>query len=221
MNRTVFMDDGFNLYHSLSDAEKDAGGAPAKWLDLRSLCTSFLFHVGRAVGEPASLRGIYYYSAPPNHEPAARQERHRLYMRCLRATGVAVELSRFKPKHVYCGACQRYIKTREEKETDVAIAVRLFETCFRGEAESIVLVTGDSDQAPAVRACQRLFPAVRAVFAFPYKRTSSELRTLAPASFSIKLQSVLRHQLPDPLVLPSGEPLFMPPSWRPVSPETP
>lgn len=219
MRRTVFLVDGFNLYHSLAEAERVAGGKPVKWLDLRSLCSSFLFHVGNTTCDEASLERIHYFSAPPSHDPAARQERHRLYMQCLRATGVIVELSRFKMKEAYCRKCGSYFKAREEKETDVAIATRLFETCFRSEAESVVLVTGDSDQAPAVRACQRLFPSTSILFAFPFRRSSSELKVLAPDSFSIGLPSIVRHQLPNPLVVSPGKQLQMPESWRPVPPD--
>lgn len=221
MRRTFFLVDGFNLYHSLVEAERLAGGKPVKWLDLRSLCTSFLFHVGNCTRDQASLERVYYFSAPPSHEPVARQDRHRLYMQCLRATGVIVELSRFKMKEVYCRKCGSYFKTREEKETDVAIASRLFETCLRSEAEAVVLVTGDSDQAPAVRACQRLFPSTAIFFAFPFRRSSSELKVLAPDSFSIGLPSIVRHQLPDPLVVSSGRELHMPESWRPAPPASP
>lgn len=42
MNRTVFIVDGFNLYHSVVDAARDAPGATTKWLDLRKLCSSYL-----------------------------------------------------------------------------------------------------------------------------------------------------------------------------------
>jgi len=35
MNRTIFLVDGFNLYHSLIDAQRDSGGSSAKWLDLK------------------------------------------------------------------------------------------------------------------------------------------------------------------------------------------
>ena len=39
-NRTVFLVDGFNVYHSLRDAEADLGGVSTRWLNLRSLLSS-------------------------------------------------------------------------------------------------------------------------------------------------------------------------------------
>ena len=41
MNRTTFLVDVFNLYHSVKEAGKDLG-VPTKWLDLRSLLSFYL-----------------------------------------------------------------------------------------------------------------------------------------------------------------------------------
>lgn len=213
MNRTIFLVDGFNLYHSLVQAQLDAGGTSAKWLNLKSLCCAFLPLVGRVSGERAFPERIYYFSAPPIHRSQGKQDRHTLYVRCLRATGINVELGRFKSKTRNCPLCQKKLTMHEEKETDVAIAARLFEICHSDEAESIVLVTGDTDLAPAIRTCKRLFPAKFILFAFPYRRTNSELVAIAPESFSIKRRSCLRHQFADPLVLPDGTSVAKPANW--------
>jgi hypothetical protein len=126
---------------------------------------------------------------------------------------VNVELARFKPKDVYCPRCRSYFVSHEEKETDVAIAARLFEVCQSDETETIVLMTGDTDLAPAVRTSKRLYPSKLIFFAFPYKRTNSELVGIAPESFSIKLRTCLRHQFADPLVLPDGTSISKPTNW--------
>ena len=42
MDRVTFIIDGFNLYHSVCDAERDLKGASTKWLDIKSLCSSYL-----------------------------------------------------------------------------------------------------------------------------------------------------------------------------------
>jgi uncharacterized LabA/DUF88 family protein len=213
MNRTVFLVDGFNLYHSLVEAERDAPGKTTKWLDLKSLCSSYLPVASRAFGEWASLQRIDYFSAPPTHRSRPKQDRHKLYMRCLRETGISVELGRFKHKHLRCPNCGQCFLAHEETETDVAIATRLFEDCHLDEAETVILMTGDTDLAPAVRSCKRLFTDKVILFAFPYRRTNAELAALAPESFSIKLRSCRAHQFPDPLVLSDGTELHKPTNW--------
>jgi len=87
MNRTVFLIDGFNVYHSAAQAQFDARGATTKWLDLKNLCSSFLPIAGQASAERATLERIYYFSAPPTHRSKDKQQRHSLYMKCLRGTG--------------------------------------------------------------------------------------------------------------------------------------
>jgi len=213
MNRTVFLVDGFNLYHSLIEAQCDTQGTTTKWLDLNRLCVSYLSIAGRLATERADLEQIYYFSASPTHRSQVKQDRHTLYMKCLRATGVTVELGRFKYKNLFCPKCRSNFVAHEEKETDVAIATRLFEICQSDQADTIILMTGDTDLAPAVRTCKRLYPSKLIFFAFPYKRTNVELKGIAPESFSIKLRSCLRHQFPDPLVLSDGTPLRKPTDW--------
>lgn len=172
---------------------------PSKWLDLTALCTRFLKTSAELRGEPATPVGIDYFFAVPTHRPADQQARHALYMRCLTGTGVQVHLSQFKG--------------HKEKETDVAMASKLFEICYEDLADSVVLVTGDTDLAPAIRTCQRLFPRKTLIFALPYRRANDELRRLAPGSFKIRAGTYFANQFPDPLVLPDGTTIAKPASW--------
>jgi uncharacterized LabA/DUF88 family protein len=213
MARVGFLVDGFNLYHSLVEAQRDAGSKTTKWLDLKRLCSSYLALAGQIAGERAELERIYYFSASPTHRSQDKINRHALYVRCLRATGIDVQLGRFKKKTVHCNWCNRDFFTHEEKETDVAIATKLFEICHLDQADMTILMTGDTDLAPAVISCKQLFPSKPVLFAFPYKRTNTELVKIAPESFSIKLKSYLRSQFPDLLVLPDGTRLRKPSVW--------
>jgi len=64
---------------------------------------------------------------------------------------VRVELFRFKEKKFWCNHCRNIIIRHEEKETDVAIAVRLFESFYTDESDTVVIMSGDTDIAPAVQ----------------------------------------------------------------------
>ena len=213
MNRTTFLVDGFNLYHSLIQANRDSSGSTTKWLDIGALCVSYLPIVGEKSGQKAALESIYYFSAPPTHRSMDKQKKHALYLSCLKATGIIVRLGRFKKKDVWCKNCKTRFKAHEEKETDVAIAVKLLEICHLNHCHSVVLVTGDTDLAPAVLTAQRLFPNINILLAFPYQRTNAELAKIATESFSIKLKSCLRNQFPDPLVIDGGKIFNKPTSW--------
>ena len=198
MNRTTYLVDGFNLYHSLCDAELDFSRT-TKWLDLHRLCSDYLPEVGKAHGEKTSLGDIWFFTAPPIHKSPAKQARHDLYMRCLRGTGIRVELGQFK--------------AHKEKETDVAIACMLLRIGHQESADSVVVISGDTDLAPAARTFIDLFPSKTLLFAFPYNRANDELRHIARGSFKIHAKAYFKRQFPDPLVLEDGTSLRKPSMW--------
>ena len=211
MNRTEFIIDGFNLYHSLREAARLSGGRGTKWLNARGLCESYL----QLVGSNASIEAVYYFSALATHLEATDPgitRRHRSLLDCLRSTGVQIELSRFKPKTIRCEHCGHTITRHEEKETDVAIAARLLESFHSDECDTVIIVSGDSDLAPAVRTAQKLFPEKTIGFAFPYRRKSNELAQLAPLSFKINRKQYLKHQFPETVEIP-GTTIQKPLDW--------
>jgi hypothetical protein len=214
MTRTAFVIDGFNLYHSLVAASKSLGlpnETGTKWLDLKGLCASYL----SALGGGATLSAVHYYSAFAYHiEPMKPGvvARHRAYKRCIEASGVTVEMGSFKKKFVECRHCGKTLKLREEKETDVAVGVKLLEILFRKEADRVVLVTGDTDVAPAVRAAQRMFPANEVCFAFPWRRRNEELAGYVKTCVDITREAYVRHQFSDPAEI-GGKKYAKPATW--------
>jgi uncharacterized LabA/DUF88 family protein len=212
MNRTAFLIDGFNLYHSVREASLALRGASTKWLDIRSLCTSYL-HV---LGGGATLESVHYFSALAKHLEATNPQvtkRHRDLLECLRDDGVHIELARFKKKTLRCDSCGHAVVRREEKETDVAIAAKLLELLHRDAIDSAVLMSGDTDLAPAVRTAKLLFPIKTIAFAFPYGRKNKELSQIADVAFQITKEQYARHQLPNPYVLRSGRAIAKPTKW--------
>ncbi len=216
-NRTCFIVDGFNLYHSLVDLQKALGKGcpPVKWLDIDKLCRSHISIAGRLSGIPdkAELSLIHYFSASPTHRSQDHVNRHSLYTACLEATGVVVQLGRFKKKDVYCGKCHRYFTAHEEKESDVAIAGKLFEACYSDECDTVVMITGDTDLVPAVKLCKRLFPSKKIIFGFPFQRKNKELEKVADGSFVMKADSIKNAQFPNPFTFSEGVEVEMPTGW--------
>jgi len=101
----------------------------------------------------------------------------------------------------------------EEKETDVAIAVKMLELLHLGEADAVVLVSGDTDLIPAIRTAATLFPAARIAVCFPFKRHNAELRRAVKHSFKIGKDQYAKHQLADPILLPNGHAIRKPAAW--------
>lgn len=146
MRVTAFID-GFNLYHALDDL----GLHHLKWLDLRTLCEHF------APPPQLQLDRIYYFSAYATWRPDA-YKRHREYTKALRAVGVTPILGRFKLKDRQCRRCGHIWRDHEEKETDVNIALHLLVGAVKDTYDRALLISGDSDLAPAVRTVKKEYP---------------------------------------------------------------
>ncbi len=226
--RTVCVVDGFNVYHSLRDAARELTRTPSgmasdvptalapqrstRWLDLWALCASYLHVIGRG----ATLEAVYYFSALAQHLETIKPGlvgRHETYLSALRATGVTVELAHFKATQARCPTCGSRFTSHEEKETDVAIGVRVVELTLSGAYEAIVIVSADSDLLPAVRTARRLRPEVGVWVAFPYRRGSKDLRAAAQRTFKITKHQYTTHQLADSVALPNGGTVHKPDTW--------
>jgi uncharacterized LabA/DUF88 family protein len=212
MNRTTFLIDGFNLYHSLNDACRHLRQGGIKWLNIHKLCNSYI----RNITPRATLEQIYYFSAFAYHRQRNDPQvirHHKFLIECLKATGVNVEMGRFKAKKVYCNGCKTEATHYEEKETDVAISVKLLELFHLDQCDTAVLVTGDTDLGPAIRTAFRLFPGKQIYCLFPYGRKNNELAKIATDSFLISTDMYQSCQFDDPFVTPEGKRLRKHASW--------
>jgi len=211
-NRVAFLVDGFNVYYSILDAINDLGGISLKWLNLRAFCESYL----HLFGPKATSSGVYYFSALKTHRLADDPDivnRHQTYISALHSTGVNVELARFKRKDILCLHCHKQFEQYEEKETDVAIAAKLFELLIAGTCEKVALVCGDTDIIPAIRTARSIYPQKEICVMFPHRRVSVDLKQAASMAFKLKAKRYAQYQFADPIVLPAGANLQKPASW--------
>lgn len=107
---------------------------------------------------------------------------------------------------------QKTFTRYEEKETDVAVGIKVLELLHRNAADRVVLVTGDTDVAPAVRTTKALFPASQVCFVFPWNRKMKVLAQIADQCFTMDKHKYRQHQLPDPFTV-NGKTFHKPASW--------
>jgi len=159
---------------------------------------------------------IYYFSALADHRDrqnnGATTRKHSAYINCLRNTGIKPEMARFKPKDAWCKTCKTSTKKHEEKETDVAISVKMMELCHFDACDTLVLVSGDTDLAPPIRAVKRIFPQKHLAVILPFKRHNNELKQLADTHIKVKADRYSKHQFSDPYLLP-GHSIQKPAGW--------
>ncbi len=210
MTRVSFLIDGFNLYHSVIQASRDLGGASTKWLNIHSLCSSYLPDFGKT----AKIGSVHYFTALPFYlNDGDKIRRQKDFNRCLESTGVDVKTAKFKSKDLFCKRCNQFTKTQEEKETDVAIAAKLFELLITDSADIVALVSGDTDLIPAARTVDHLYSRDNIRFILPYGRSNDEIKQLFPNSIDVKKERYIAHQFPDPVQVSRRRAIDKPPSW--------
>ncbi len=208
--RAIFYIDGFNLYHAIDDLNTPH----LKWLSLRDLAQQII------PKQTEHLEGVVYFSAYAHHlskRDPSKVQRHRAYVAALEATGVECVMGRFKPKNMRCYNCHNRWKQPEEKETDVAIAVRIISDAFNDAFDICYLVTGDTDLMPAVRLLRDSFPSKELVtLAPPHRRHSADILKLASRKVKLKPQRLGHALLPTTVPNPaSGTSIIRPGEYDP------
>lgn len=209
MAKYVFFVDGFNLYHALDYTEQGPDHFKYrryKWLSLRTLANLF-------VGRLDTLEAVYLFTAFATWDPA-KVARHKLFIKANESEGVRVVYGEFKRKDKRCRLCRGQYQTFEEKQTDVNIALSLFQLAVLDQYDRAVILSGDTDLIPAIKAVRSTFPHKQIGVMLPIGKSSEDL--LKHADFRFKLREIhLRSsRYPDQLKLQDGSTIDCPMNWR-------
>lgn len=204
----MFFVDGFNLYHSIQHwalKPKTKHFRIYKWLDLKKMCGVFVAPSGK-------LEGVFYFTALANHLPD-KLKRHIIYIRALEMTGVNIVYGEYKDKQKWCRNCKSYFMGKEEKQTDVNVAVFLFKFAVEDRYDTAILLSADSDLVPAIRAAKQSFPHKKFGILSPFGRRSKELTDVADCKFKISEAQLKRNTFLQRIPLPNGTTLDCPGEW--------
>lgn len=194
--------DGFNLYHAIDEL----GKPHLKWLDLKALAASIC-------GENETLAAVKYFTAYATWKYGA-VGRHRQYVAALQHVGVECIVGHFKEKHRRCASCGATWVAHEEKETDVAIEVQLVADAFLNAYDRALIISADSDLAPAIRTVTTHFPRKSVNVIAPPGR-KGHARDLKPL-FEITQGRLAKCLLAETATGPDGAALFKrPDSYAP------
>ncbi|MCP4669166.1 MAG: NYN domain-containing protein [Deltaproteobacteria bacterium] len=209
MARVVFFIDGFNVYHSLNVFDPIRQTHLYRkylWLDLYALADRF-------TRKQDALSGVYYFTAYATWKPHSMR-RHRKLVDALKSKGVNVVMGKFKQKDRYCKKCGATYKAREEKQTDVNIAVYLFKEALAGSYDTAILMTNDTDLIPAIKSVKEVFPDKKIGVLFPIDRYAAELRSACDFWRRVEKKHLKKSQLPQRVTLPTGAVLTRPRAWN-------
>jgi uncharacterized LabA/DUF88 family protein len=205
MNRVSFFIDGFNVFHSL-DCQKSYH--KYKWLDYSALAKCF-------ITSKDTIADIYYFTAYAEWEPA-KKVRHQLLIRALTMQGVKIVFGKFKLRDKKCRHCHKTYQTFEEKQTDVNISIKLFQCAYDDTFDTGILVTGDSDIVPAIKAVKESFPAKRIGLVIPIGRSAEEMKNACDFHMKMKEKHLTDSQFPDSIVIDATKNITLnrPPNWK-------
>lgn len=200
--------DGFNLYHSIDDLGKPY----LKWLSLARLAARLVKPFSADVVEIVFCTAFF----PGDF---SKRKRHEAYIAALQAEGVKVVLGHTTLEDANCRKCDHAWKQPREKETDINVALSLFEAAASNRIDIAFLVSADTDQAATLKFMKRCFPEKQTIVLTPPGRnTPAHLQSpLATKSVRISETDLDLSILP-PVVKPAtGRLITRPIEYQPPS----
>ncbi len=206
MRANIYID-GFNLYYG---AVKNTR---YKWLDIGRLFAMLRPH--------DEIQTIYYFTA----EISGSHHAHQMAYLSALATlpKLKIILGKYKLKQVLCGVaackfrCGRAFYVPEEKRTDVQMALQLTHDAWTDACDRFILVSGDSDLVPAVRAVKSIAPDKKVVVYIPARNekrgAALELRGTADKARILPNELIRRAQFPAKIPDGFGDFVHKPESW--------
>lgn len=165
------------------------------------------------VGPLDTLSEVLYFTALATWMPE-KAERHKLFIRAQESEGVTIIYGEFKRKDKRCLLCRNRYSTFEEKQTDVNIAIHLLQLAIQDRYDRAVIVSGDTDLIPAVKAVRVTFPGKQIGIMIPIGGSSEDLKKHADFRFKMREHHLASSRFPSLLRLSDGTTLECPPTWR-------
>lgn len=206
MHNVVVYIDGFNLYYGM----KEGGWQRYYWLDLHLLSIILL-------ESNQLLQKVKYFTSrvSSSNRGNSKSKRQNTYLEAIETLpDTKIFYGKYLRKPIFCYKCHSKFRIPEEKMTDVNIATEMLVDAFHDYFDTAILVCGDSDLVPPVKAINKLFPHKRIIVAFPPNRYSRSLENNAYKSYYITRSNLAQSQLPDSIKKKDGYILKRPPTWK-------
>lgn len=204
--------DGYNLYHGIDKLCHDSPNSDyLKWVSLEKIINQFMRP------ETHEITEIIYFTAYAFWKPEALI-RHRLYIRALEYENVQIVFGQFKKKRKRCLKCGKWYLDREEKETDVNIAIRIIQLAYEKSYDDLLLITGDTDIVPAIKNAKQIYNEGRIRVIAPPERDNYELIQCADKFSQIKRIHLEEALLPEVITPLKGKDIKRPKKYDPPTP---
>ena len=202
MERIITYIDGFNLYFGL----KSKNWKKYYWLNLKELSNNLLI-------KDQKLVKTKYFTSRVKDNPE-KQKRQSTFIDALETlSDFEIYYGKYQQNKVECYQCHYVFSDQNEKMTDVNIATEMLCDAFRDSYDTAILISGDSDLIPPIRAIQYHFPRKKVIVAFPPERYNKSVKDVAKGSFIIGRSKLHNSLFPDTLTSKTGFLLNKPKEW--------
>jgi uncharacterized LabA/DUF88 family protein len=199
--RVVVYIDGFNLYFGMTSAHPEM-----KWLNVELLAQNIL------KPHQTLIKVKYFTSRVSNNPP--KEKRQSTYLSAIQTTNTAIIYGHYKSKPKSCFSCHHTWNDNEEKMTDVNIAVHMLTDAMDDLYDAAILISGDSDLVPPIRAVHEKFPSKRVMVAFPPNRHNNSVKNASKGNLIIGKQLLIKSQFLDKIISKDGFELKKPSEWQ-------
>lgn len=202
MKRIIVYIDGFNLYFGIISK----GWNYLKWLDVNKLAINLL-------KSDQKLIEVKYFTSRVRNDPE-KEKRQNTYIEALETTGIKIFYGHYQDNTIECRNCGSYWPSPNEKMTDVNIATNMLIDAHTNKFNVALLISGDSDLVPPIRAIHKHFKDKRVIVAFPPKRHNLSVAKVSKGSFIIGRKKLKDSQLPEKITKKDGYVLIKPKEWK-------
>lgn len=140
--------DGYNVYVPLHTHFRSTG-QNYKWVDYRKVATRLLATKTQFNAYEITSLDVSFFTALPTWDDDKRK-RHKAFVKACKLQDIDVYEGRFN-------------RNRDEKETDISIAIELYRQASKNLYDVAILLTGDTDFVPCIKAFREDFPE-KAIF---------------------------------------------------------
>jgi uncharacterized LabA/DUF88 family protein len=210
MARLYFFVDGLNLYHALDYLEGSDHRRlqKFKWISLSKLAECY------RVDKKDVIVGVEWFTTLVTWD-AGKLARHRTLVKAQENDGVVVTFGEFKRKHLRCkGTCKESFTTVEEKQTDVNIALRLYQLAVQDVYDKAIIISGDTDLLAAVKFVRKDYPGKQIGVVIPIGKRSEDFKNQADFHYKMKEKHLTTSRYDDNVTLKDNSVISCPPSWR-------
>lgn len=200
--RVIAYIDGFNLYFGMKATTHN----DTLWLNIEKLAQSLL-------RQNQELILTKYFTSRVKNNPD-KEKRQKTYIEAVETLkNTKIFYGHYQSQVEECRRCGHTYPYSNEKMTDVNIAVQMLSDAYADQYDMALLITGDSDLVPPMKAVHSFFKNKRVFVAFPPNRFNVSVKQEAKGSMMIGRKTLKDCQFDEKVIKKDSFVLVRPKEW--------